>query len=304
MRLVRAALMPARQPRLQAEEAVREDSRAKSSGGAAAPPPAPPLRSLRRPPSRWRRLLRGASASAGCQPKPSVSASASDAPMPAATPTIRRARPSTSLPATHTAKRSSASPMTPPRPAGSGQAGGARQAGRKARGQHARRRPRPAAAAARGGAAGGWRAASPRPRSAAPARPTRCRTAASADRRRWRRGRPSRLRTGALVAWLSEGSCTDQVRERDASSIASTISATPDSSRSAAPQRLAQAVGETQTVETAVDGRHVRSSTQHRDQAMQRLGRGVPVLHHGDADIARARDWSRRPARARDSCRE
>ena len=42
--------------------------------------------------------------------------------MPAATPTIRRAMPSTSLPATQTAKRSSASPMTPPRPAGSGQA--------------------------------------------------------------------------------------------------------------------------------------------------------------------------------------
>ena len=39
--------------------------------------------------------------------------------------------------------------------------------------------------------------------------------------------RPSMLRTGALVAWLNEGSCTDQVASAMAIAAASTISAKP-----------------------------------------------------------------------------
>src|SRR6202034_4701498 len=33
----------------------------------------------------------------------------------------------------------------------------------------------------------------------------------------------------------------------------------------------------------------VPRSAEHRDEAVQRLGGGFPVLHHGDADIVRAR---------------
>ena len=171
-------------------------------------------------------------------------------------PTIRRARPSTSLPATHTAKRSSASPVTPPRPAGSGQAAvRGRQAAKLAASTHGGdpgEQPQPLAMQR----AGGSPAASPRPRSAAPARPTampnscisRSATMAppTAEQVAHRRvggvaergilRRPGRQRGGQQHRQHDQG---------DAGQLAH-----------APAQRVAQAVGETEAFETAVDGRH------------------------------------------------
>ena len=44
-------------------------------------------------------------------------------------------------------------------------------------------------------------------------------------------GWPSRLRTGASVAWLSDGSCTDQVASASAAIMARLSSAMPLTSR-------------------------------------------------------------------------
>ncbi len=56
------------------------------------------------------------------------------------------------------------------------------------------------------------------------------------------------------MAWLSEGSCTDQVASAIAPSSASVISARPASSLKAPPQDVAEMLGdESNGVEAAVD---------------------------------------------------
>ena len=68
---------------------------------------------------------------------------------------------------------------------------------------------------------------------------------------------PSMLRTGALVAWLSEGSCTDQVANAIASSCRKHKQREAAELAQAPAQRVAHRVGkEGQTVEAAPDHRH------------------------------------------------
>ena len=57
-------------------------------------------------------------------------------------------------------------------------------------------------------------------------------------------GSPSMLRTGALVAWLSEGSCTDQVASASAAMPAAAEQRDADDLAHAAAQRRAQVVRE------------------------------------------------------------
>src|SRR5262245_7625164 len=101
---------------------------------------------------------------------------------------------------------------------------------------------------------------------------------------------PRRLRTGVVVAWLSEGSRTDQVASATASSKANRINARPTSWRSR--RRSASRASSVRKVRLS----RVRSiadmvspSAQHADQPVQRFrGRGL-VLHQRDPNIARAR---------------
>ena len=111
-------------------------------------------------------------------------------------------------------------------------AGTARQRGRARGPSGTPSEPEGTAACARGRAGGGSSAASPRSRaadtSAIAASPNSCisRSATIAP------PRPSTLRTGALVAWLRLGSCTDQVASASASRTASPDQREADSSRS------------------------------------------------------------------------
>ncbi len=102
-------------------------------------------------------------------------------------------------------------------------------------------------------------------------------------------GTPSRLRTGALVAWLSLGSCTDQVASASASSVASRISAGRRVRAAAGAARRARLPG----------GRFRRSrlrsiagmSPPQPSTATRRCSASAVVslvLHHGDADVANA----------------
>ena len=146
--------------------------------------------------------------------------------MPIRIATAKRGAPDSGAPNTQAGTRSSASPMTPPSPVGSGHAllGGrheAKAAAASAPKIHStvrmrsrssgrcvmRRQPQ----AATGN------------RNAMVAMPSNCiiRSALIAP------VRPSMLRTGALVAWLSEGSCTDQVASATAAMPASPSSTAP-----------------------------------------------------------------------------
>src|SRR3984957_689337 len=101
---------------------------------------------------------------------------------------------------------------------------------------------------------------------------------------------PSRLRTGASVAWLSDGSCTDQVASASAAIMARLSSAMPATSRkrrfSKAPSRPEREAMPSR-LRSIIDIALTRS-TQHRNEAVQRLGGDCIVLHHGDADIVGA----------------
>src|SRR5208282_259911 len=124
--------------------------------------------------------------------------------------------------------------------------------------------------------------------------------------------RPSRLCTDASVAWLSEGSCTDQVASASAAIMARLMRAIPPTSRSrrrrtaptwperkAIPSRLLSIIDIAllslllqfahDLVRKPVSTFRDHALAQHRDQAMQRLGSDLLVLHHGDADIVRTR---------------
>ena len=236
----------AREPRLQAEEAVREPAerdRARASSSSS---------------SRGLRCV-GASSflvvGARARPMPGGDgkgdqrADAGDGADHDAGQSPARPSPA-SRPAAAAARRRSRRRARPAAARPACAAGRRRSSRRAARASDPEQQPQPFAARA----ADGWRAASPRSRSAAPARPRRGRAAASADRRRWRPATPSRLRTGALVAWLRLGSCTDQVasatrqqhREHDQRE-ARQLAQPP-------AQRVAQAVGEeAQAVEAAFD---------------------------------------------------
>ena len=208
-----------------------------------------------------------------------------------------RCRPAVRAPAR--AARSMASPMTPPRPVGSGQCALVGRQDGKARGRNRADAARTTAASIRDRTAGGWRGASPRPRPAAPARSRRGRTIASAGRRRSRRGVPSRLRTGALVAWLSDGSCTDQVASATAIERATARSAQGRRSRQTR-RRIRSRRSSDQLDKSMPRSMDAMSSVQksssvasprlaeHGDEAMQRLGGDLLVLHHRDADVALA----------------
>ena len=209
------------EPRLEAEEAVRDPAerdraallsrpRSASSSSSLSSAVAVPAEARRRSRSR-----RSAASAGRCRPIAMQARESARAFRRRATPAAAAAQ----------------SPVTPPSPAGSGQvAVRGRQAAKPAAssiGQRPRTRSR-----MRSRCSGRW-VASRQPQtatgstSATAATPNSCisRSATMAP------GRPSRLRTGALVAWLSEGSCTDQVASASASSMASAISARPPSSR-------------------------------------------------------------------------
>ena len=179
-----------------------------------------------------------------------------------------------------------------------------RQAGRESRTRAACRRARSTAAAIRGRAGDASRAASPRPRPAAPARSRRGRTTASAGRRRWRRGVPSRLRTGASVAWLKHGSCTDQVasahrdhrRQRDQREAADLAQAAAQRARAGRRSRKLEAV------ETAVDRMHHASVSPARRRGDAAPRPWFPCPAPWRRGYSRRRDCGRRRRRARDSC--
>ena len=203
-------------------------------------------------------------------------------------------------PSSNAGTRSIASPITPPSPVGSGQA---RLRGRqeaKPAASSGADEPERAARSLRGRS--GRCVSSRQPQTATgststiEARPSSCisRSAPMAP------GAPSRLRTGALVAWLSDGSCTDQVASASAAMHARARSArSRQLSRTRRRSSVAQVVGPV-TAEAVDDcvsmtdiARH--ASAQHRDEAMQRLGRGFLVLHHARRGCSRRRDCSRRP---------
>ena len=187
-----------------------------------------------------------------------------------------------------------ASPMTPPRPVGSGQRSLVRQAGGEARGEHRaaepERQPQPFAIErpVRGEAPAPDRDRQHAARSTA--RPNNCisRSAPIAP------GVPSRLRTGASVAWLSDGSCTDQVasatrraaRQRDQRERRRVRA-------DAAAQIVAQVVRRAKAtrVEAAVRSQAMRFRPAYPSTATRRCSASAVVslvLHHGDADVARA----------------
>ena len=144
------------------------------------------------------------------------------------------------------------------------------------------------------------------------ARPNSCmaRSAAIAP------GAPSRLRTARRVAWLKLGSLTDQVASAAAAVPTAAISARPTSSRrrrctaarkssdrndcrrncvppSSSPRVRLHQGSFTKSVAGLLLGPQLQlsskpKSAEHGDDAVQRLGRGLLVMHHGDADEVRA----------------
>src|SRR5262245_58851345 len=130
-------------------------------------------------------------------------------------------------------------------------------------------------------------------------------------------GRPSKLCTRASVAWLSDGSCTDQVASANAAIMAKLKSAIPPSSRKrrrsmaprwpdkkATPSRLRSIIDMmllstlvlcvthfvcASSVQSAVFLFADHALAQHRNEAMQGLGGDLLVLHHSDPNVVRAR---------------
>src|SRR5580704_14098327 len=98
---------------------------------------------------------------------------------------------------------------------------------------------------------------------------------------------PSRLRTGASVAWLSDGSCTDQVASASAAIMARLSSAMPLTSRRrrfSKPPSWPESEAMPSRLRSIID----IVLAQHRDEALQRLGGDFVVVHHGDADVVGA----------------
>ena len=224
--------------------------------------------------------VRSSSSSLACfssrrrHPKPAATARQASVAMPVTTATASRSHPDSAPSASSVGSRSIQSPTTPPRPTGSGQLGlrgkAAAQpaASTRATSQNRRRK--------RSRCKGRW-VASRQPQTA-----TGSTSASAATPSSWisrsatmAPDTPSMLRTGALVAWLSEGSCTDQVANAIASSAASTSSARPPSSR-----RRRRSASRT------VSGRKVRLSRPRPITDMRFL---TPARPQGDAAPA---PWS------------
>ena len=163
------------------------------------------------------------------QAKPAAIMIANSAPPPNSTAVAIKCTP-VSGPNKNAGRRNSASPITPPRPVGSGHFGlFGRQdakpeasevpASQNSRRCHSRSKSRCVAIRQPQMATGST--------STVDARPSSCinRSLPIAP------GAPSRLRTGASVAWLNEGSCTDQVASAHPIVTASVIKAMPPHSR-------------------------------------------------------------------------
>src|SRR5580693_8727166 len=100
-------------------------------------------------------------------------------------------------------------------------------------------------------------------------------------------GWPSRLRTGASVAWLSDGSCTDQVASASVAIMARLSSAMPATSRKRRRSKVPSRP-ESEAMPSRLRSIIDIALTQHRDEAVQRLGGDFVVLHHGDTDVVGA----------------
>ena len=171
----------------------------------------------------------------------------------------------------------------------------ARQAGGKAGGEQRRRQIHRRAAAARGRTAGAMTSRQPQiatgSTSAIAARPKSCisRSAAMAP------GAPSRLRTGALVAWLRLGSCTDQVASASVASTASSDQREAASFAQPAPDRRRA------NHRTGSEDRSRGRALACRVTRARRQGDAAPrrwfrvVVHHARRGYSRCRDYGRRP---------
>src|SRR5215831_17326327 len=100
-------------------------------------------------------------------------------------------------------------------------------------------------------------------------------------------GSPNRLWTGAEVAWVRLGSCTDQVASARPAVAANAISAKP------APSRRRRPISPRQSSDRKAAKSNVRlkaymsiPSTEHGDEPEQRRGRRILVVHHRHADIS------------------
>ena len=207
--------------------------------------------------------------------------------MPNSTAETNSAMPESGVPKTSAGARSMASPNTPPSPVGSGQEPMRGKVETKAAARNAasiHKRPRHLSPT-------GLCDSNRQPSnisgnsSMMAARPSNC----IAKSEKIAPGKPSRLCTGLCVAWLSEGSCTDQVASAIAPSSARVISARPASSLSRR-RKMSRKCSETKAMASrlrSIAGM-LRYLTEHCDEAMQRLRRGRLVLNHGDADIVRA----------------
>src|SRR5436305_3135878 len=207
--------------------------------------------------------------------------------------------------------RSMASPMTPPRPLGSGQRG---LAGRQEARPAAKTEPTSQNARRIHSRSNGRWVAMRQPHTATgstntvAASPNNCisRSAPTAP------GVPRKLRTGPSVAWLSDGSWTDHVPSATAISADSVIRATPPPSETRRRIRSRRSSDQPEKsmpwsmeamlsvqslspfflehdlvpipVPTVRD--HAPGSTKHLNEAMQRLGRDVLVLNERNADVA------------------
>src|SRR5262249_37852961 len=96
----------------------------------------------------------------------------------------------------------------------------------------------------------------------------------------------NKLRAGVLVAWLSDGSWTDQVASASASSPAITMRARPPSSRRRRRNASRKESGRKFRPSKPRSIAAMVFSPQHRDETMKRLRGRLVVLPHGEADVA------------------
>src|SRR5437763_4411067 len=200
--------------------------------------------------------------------------------------------------------RSMASPMTPPRPLGNGQCG---LAGRQDARPAAKTEPTSQNAKRIHSRSNGRWVAMRQPQTATgstntvAARPNNCirRSAPMAP------GVPRKLRTGPSMAWLSDGSCTDQVASATAISADNVINATPplsemrrriisrrssDQPESSMPRSM-DAISYVQDVlvQNVFESKAcVQVLAEHGDETMQCFGGDLLVLNERDANVALA----------------
>ena len=196
------------------------------------------------------------------KPNPTATAKQVSIPVPLTIASTNRVQPPRLPPASQVGSRMSASPVTPPSPAGNGQpapcGNEAAQAAASISPMTQNIRRSPSRLSAR------W-VMSRQPHTAIgntnaiAAMPNSCISKSDTTAP----GPPSMLRIGLLVAWLSEGSCTDQVTSASVSATASRISAIPPSSRS---RRFSDSRTESD-----------RSPRLSRPRSIARMGRSPPL---------------------------